>query len=410
MPGTPAAKGSRKERKPDAFRGPRTSSARLGEDPVAMSQPLDGFAKNGHGRARLADASAVVDLRAPRADVGHVRWWICFLLFVAATINYVDRHIIGLLKPILSSEFHVDDVAYAHIITAFQLAYAIGMLSMGRVLDAIGTRRGFAVAATIWGLAAMGHALAGSATGVRSRAARARLRRGGHVPRRGEDDRPVVSEEGARARDGPIQLRHHRRRDRDADRDPRARRGWPAARGVRRDRNARPALGRRSGSPSMRPPRSTRASPPAELDYIQSDPIRDVGQDPLARHSSGAGKRWPSPTAKFLTDPFWWLYLFWVPDFLHRRHGLDLAADGASARDDLCPRRSRQHRGRLALVAPDRSRVDGECGAQGVDGRLRCARRANRVRRKRGVGLGQRRFSSVSRPPDTRASRQTSSR
>src|SRR5580700_9473051 len=99
------------------------------------------------------------------ARSGHYRWWICLILFGAATINYIDRNIISLLKPLLSSEFHFGDVAYGNIIVSFQLAYAIGMLSMGRLVDAIGTRRGFALAATIWGLASMGHSLASSALG-----------------------------------------------------------------------------------------------------------------------------------------------------------------------------------------------------------------------------------------------------
>ena len=89
------------------------------------------------------------------AHVGRFRWIICAMLFLAATINYVDRQVLGLLKPTLQQQFGWNELDYADIVFAFQLAYAIGFLFAGRVMDLLGIKRGFALALTIWSLAAM---------------------------------------------------------------------------------------------------------------------------------------------------------------------------------------------------------------------------------------------------------------
>jgi len=98
---------------------------------------------------------------APAGRVGYFRWTICGLLFLAATINYVDRQVIGILKPTLQAEFGWSEIDYADIVFAFQLAYAIGFLFAGRVMDLLGIKRGFALALTIWSLAAMAAAEVG---------------------------------------------------------------------------------------------------------------------------------------------------------------------------------------------------------------------------------------------------------
>src|SRR5262250_3354404 len=92
---------------------------------------------------------------APAPRIGRYRWTICGLLFLAATINYIDRQLIGILKPTLQAQFGWSEIAYGDIVFAFQLAYAIGFLFAGRVMDLLGIKRGFALALTIWSLAAM---------------------------------------------------------------------------------------------------------------------------------------------------------------------------------------------------------------------------------------------------------------
>src|SRR4051794_31436371 len=90
---------------------------------------------------------------APR--IGNFRWVICALLFFAATINYIDRQVIGILKPTLQADIHFSEIEYSWIVFAFQCAYAIGMLAVGAVMDRIGTRKGFSLSIVIWSLAAM---------------------------------------------------------------------------------------------------------------------------------------------------------------------------------------------------------------------------------------------------------------
>src|SRR5882724_10853998 len=92
--------------------------------------------------------------------VGRYRWLVCALLFSAATVNYVDRQVIGVLKPVLQHDLGYTEIDYGNIVTAFQAAYAIGMLTMGRLMDRLGTRRGFSIAVGFWSLAAMAHAFA----------------------------------------------------------------------------------------------------------------------------------------------------------------------------------------------------------------------------------------------------------
>ncbi len=92
------------------------------------------------------------------ASIGRYRWVICALLFFATTINYVDRQVIGILKTTLQKEFGWSEIDYADIIFAFQLAYAIAFLFAGRMIDWLGTKKGYIVALVVWSLAAMAHA------------------------------------------------------------------------------------------------------------------------------------------------------------------------------------------------------------------------------------------------------------
>ena len=104
-------------------------------------------------------AGAAAASAAPPATAGgNVRWVVCALLFFAATIHYVDRQVIGILKPTLQQQFGWSEIDYADIVFAFQLAYAIGLLLAGPIMDRIGARRGFIVAITVWSLAAILHA------------------------------------------------------------------------------------------------------------------------------------------------------------------------------------------------------------------------------------------------------------
>src|SRR5579872_4011738 len=96
---------------------------------------------------------------------GSYRWVICGLLFLIATLNYIARQVIGLLKPTLQAEIGWNEIGYSNIIFAFQLAYAIGLLLFGKLMDRLGTRKGFSWSVALWSVAAMAHALVSSVLG-----------------------------------------------------------------------------------------------------------------------------------------------------------------------------------------------------------------------------------------------------
>ncbi|MCJ7448755.1 MAG: MFS transporter [Bacteroidales bacterium] len=88
------------------------------------------------------------------------RWTVCALIFFATTVNYLDRQVIGILKPLLDSDLGIGEKDYSHIIMAFQLCYGFGMVIAGRLIDKFGTKIGYGVSVILWSIAAMGHALA----------------------------------------------------------------------------------------------------------------------------------------------------------------------------------------------------------------------------------------------------------
>ncbi|HWG19697.1 MAG TPA: MFS transporter [Terracidiphilus sp.] len=119
-------------------------------------------------------------LAEPPALAG--RWTICAMLFVATTINYTDRQVLSILKPVLSGAtihlqpfFHgwptiersiqMNEIQYGYIVDCFQVAYALGVIFAGRFIDRVGCRRGYPIVTGVWSLAAMGHALVNSVFG-----------------------------------------------------------------------------------------------------------------------------------------------------------------------------------------------------------------------------------------------------
>jgi len=115
-------------------------------------------------RESSIDTVDSVEIHAPDGlKIGSFRWRICALLFIANTINYMDRQVLSFLAPLLQTKIGWNEVQYSHIVVAFQAAYAIGLLFMGGVIDAIGVRLGYALTICVWSLAAMSHALARTA-------------------------------------------------------------------------------------------------------------------------------------------------------------------------------------------------------------------------------------------------------
>jgi len=278
---------------------------------------------------------------ATRTRVGYLRWTICGLLFLAATINYVDRQVIGILKSTLQAQFGWSEIDYSDIVFAFQLAYAIGFVFAGRLIDRIGTKAGLSIALTVWSLAAMAHAgatvfgpaaaaalaivgLKYSASVAGFIAARFALGIGesGNFP----GAIKTVAEWFPRRERALATGLFNAGTNIGAIVTPLVvpfitiRFGWQAAFVV----TGALGLGWLAlwwalyQSPAAHPRLSD-----AERAYINTDPpdpIVHVSWKTLLPHR----QTWAVATAKFMTDPVWWLYLFWIPDFFSRRFGLSL--------------------------------------------------------------------------------------
>src|SRR3954453_23513842 len=110
------------------------------------------------------------------------RWWIVGLLFVITTINYMDRNLLGVLKPTIQGELHFSESEFGQIVFAFSIAYAIGYASMGAFTDKVGVRIGLAVAATVWCVASAAHGLVASVAGFTVARVVLGLGEGGNFP------------------------------------------------------------------------------------------------------------------------------------------------------------------------------------------------------------------------------------
>jgi MFS transporter, ACS family, hexuronate transporter len=271
----------------------------------------------------LSDGAATATL-SRRA--GHHRWVICALLFFATTINYVDRQIIGILKPTLEAEFGWSERDYANIVFWFQVAYAAGLLLTGRVLDRIGVRRGYVMAIVLWSLAAMAHALG---RGVASFSlARVALGLGEAAnfpaaikavsewfPKKERAFATGIFNAGSNVGAvltplivPPIVLAF----------------GWQAAFLIT---GAIGFIWLVFWLRMYRTPEATPGLSPTELAHIRSDPVTD--ERPVAWKAILPHRQtWAFAIAKFMTDPIWWFFLFWLPGFLAKNHGLDLQTFG----------------------------------------------------------------------------------
>jgi MFS transporter, ACS family, hexuronate transporter len=298
---------------------------------------------------------------AAGTKVGKFRWVICTLLFFAATVNYVDRQVIGILKPTLTAEFGWSELDYSWIVFAFQTAYAIGLLFVGKLMDKIGTKRGFALAILVWSLAAMAHAWA-IGVGNFSAPFVGPLVQGivsgvnvitglfGAAPWTMTLSVSVIGFMVVRfllglgeAGNFPASIKTV------AEWFPKKERAL--ATGIF---NAGTNVGALA-TPLLVPvivlawgwyeafivtgllgfiwlafwlviykrPEEHRSLTPQELQYIQSDPVETTESVPWRRLFPHR-QTWAFGIGKFLTDPIWWVYLFWLPDFLNKQHGLDL--------------------------------------------------------------------------------------
>jgi ACS family hexuronate transporter-like MFS transporter len=258
--------------------------------------------------------------------VGNFRWVICALLFFATTINYVDRQVIALLAPTLGKQIGWNEKQYGNIITCFQIAYAIGLLVSGPIIDALGTRVGYSLSLIIWSLAAMGHGLVRSVSGFASMRFLLGLGEAGNFPAACKTvaewfprkERALATGifnagSGIGAIAAPLTvpwIALHL--------------GWQWAFYIT---GGVGLLWLAVWLPIYRRPAEQPLVSPGELAYILSDPADQPGKIPWIRLLPYR-QTWAIIAGKFLPDAVWWFYLFWIPKFLDKSFHVSLSKIG----------------------------------------------------------------------------------
>jgi ACS family hexuronate transporter-like MFS transporter len=258
--------------------------------------------------------------------IGKYRWTICTLVFFATTINYLDRQVISLLKPILEQQFNWSEKDYSSIVIAFQLAYAIGLLGFGRIIDKIGTKFGYALSLTVWSFAAIAHAFAKTTFGFGAARAALGLSEAGNFPAAIK----TVAEWFPKKERALATGIFNSGTNVGAILAPVAvpwiaiKWGWQEAFII-------------TGAIGFIwlifwfifyeiPAKQKRLSK-AEYDYIHSDIEENnstekeetIGWMKLL----GFKQTWAFIIGKFMTDPIWWFLLFWLPSFLKSEYGME---------------------------------------------------------------------------------------
>jgi len=257
--------------------------------------------------------------------MGRYRWVVCALLFFATTINYIDRQTLSLVKEQLDRELGWSNEQFGLVNSAFQLAYAVGLLGFGWFIDRFGTKIGYAVSITAWSIAAMGHGIVGSVRGFVTARLCLGLGEGGNFPAAikvialwfPKKERAMAT---ALFNSGcnvgsivapavvPILASAY---------------GWRAAFAVA---GVAGLVWLLFWLPFYNVPEKIKNLEPSELLHIRSDKDEPVGGQPdipwrqLLRYR----QTWSFVVAKFMTDPVWWFFLIWLPDYFKKTRGLDI--------------------------------------------------------------------------------------
>jgi ACS family hexuronate transporter-like MFS transporter len=259
--------------------------------------------------------------------IGRYRWVICALLFFATTINYIDRQVIGILAKDLQVIIGWSEVDYGNIVAAFNAAYAAGLLISGRLIDRFGTKLGYTLAIVVWSLAGMATSFARTTFGFGI--ARASLGLGEAAnfpaaiktiaewfPKKERAFATGIFNSGSNigAIVAPLAvpwIALHL--------------GWQWAFILT---GAIGFLWLLFWLPMYRKPEEHPKLSKEELAYIQSDPpdppAANIPWVQLIPHRQTCA----FAIGKYLTDPIWWFYLYWIPNFLRQQHGLDLSTIG----------------------------------------------------------------------------------
>jgi len=258
---------------------------------------------------------------------GKYRWVVVALLFFATTINYLDRQVIGLLKDDLARSFNWTEKDYSNIVMAFSAAYALGLLLFGRLIDRIGTKLGYTVSVIIWSLAAMAHALAKSTFGFGVARTALGLGEAGNFPAAIKSVAEWFPKKDRALATGIF----------NSGSNIAAIAGPPLIAWIYTSYGWREAFVWTGvlgfiwllfwGIFYEIPARQKRLGT-AELAYINSDaPEADPENDTRVSWSKILSFRqtWSFVVGKFLTDPIWWFYLFWIPSYFNTTYHLDIS-------------------------------------------------------------------------------------
>jgi ACS family hexuronate transporter-like MFS transporter len=252
------------------------------------------------------------------------RWLVCLLLFLATTINYVDRQILALVKPILDDQLHWTNAEYGRVNAAFQGAYAVGLLFFGFLVDRVGTKIGYALSIAGWSLSAIAHSLVGNVSGfLRARVALG-FSEGGNFPsaikavavwfpRRERALATALFNSGANvgAVVAPAVV------------------PWIA---LTWDWRAAFVAAGCVGLlwlvlwlPLYNGPEKVGRLTADDLARIRDDEQTADAGAPVSLHVLLRDRRaWSFIVGKMLTDPVWWFFLIWLPDFFKKTRGLDI--------------------------------------------------------------------------------------
>jgi len=278
------------------------------------------MSERGTKTADLLESAAQTPTIGVAQAVGRYRWLICALLFCATTINYVDRAVLGILAPTLQKTIGWSEVQYSYIVMAFMTAYALGIAFVGRFIDRVGTRNGYAASVGLWSLSAMSHALVTSALGFGFVRFMLGLGESGNFPAGikcvaewfPKKERALAtgifnSGSNLGATVAPILV--------------------PIIAGDLGWRWAFVFTGLFSATwlvvwlNTYRKPAQHPKVSPSELAYINADPPEPTGKIAWANLLPHR-QTWAFLVGKLMTDPVWFFMLFWLPKFFNSRYGL----------------------------------------------------------------------------------------
>ncbi|HEY4154221.1 MAG TPA: MFS transporter, partial [Puia sp.] len=259
---------------------------------------------------------------------GNYRWVVCSLLFFATTINYLDRQVMGWLKPVLAEKFHWTETDYSHIVMAFTAAYALGLLVFGRVIDKISSKLSYTFSVTIWSVAAMLHAAVKTTFGFGLARAMLGIGESGNFPAAVKTVAEWFPKKERALATGffdsgsnigallvplfiPWILSRY---------------GWQEAFIIT---GALGFIWLIAWRLFYEIPEKQKRLLPAELEYIKSDhspgeKTKEAGPGIRWIQLFGLRQTWAFIVGKFFTDPIWYFFLFWLPSYFSNTYDMDL--------------------------------------------------------------------------------------